>query len=48
MAGPTPAPRSTMPISAGILLTLELDRPFGGLITVSSTPLEHVYENLGH
>lgn len=34
-------------ISAGIMLTLELDQPFGGLIKISSTPLEHVYENLG-
>jgi hypothetical protein len=35
-------------VSGAIFLILELDRPFGGLIQLSSEPLRRVLEQLGH
>jgi hypothetical protein len=34
-------------VSGAIFLILELDRPFGGLIEISSAPLQRAFEHLG-
>jgi hypothetical protein len=39
---------SALSVSGAIFLVLELDRPFDGLIQISSAPMEHVLEHLGH
>ena len=35
-------------VSGAIFLVLELDRPFDGLVQISSAPMEHVLEHPGH
>jgi hypothetical protein len=34
-------------VSGAIFLIMELDRPFGGLIQISSAPLHNAIENIG-
>ncbi|MCX6875321.1 MAG: hypothetical protein NTW21_16170 [Verrucomicrobia bacterium] len=38
---------SAISVAGAIFLILELDRPFGGLIQISSEPLRKVLSNLG-
>ena len=39
---------SALSVSGAIFLVLELDRPFDGLVQISSAPLENVLAHLGH
>jgi hypothetical protein len=35
-------------VSSALFLILELDRPFNGLIRISSTPMQNVVSHLAH
>lgn len=39
---------AALSVSGGILLILELDRPFDGFIRISSTPMHHTLSSLAH
>ena len=39
---------AALSVSGGILLILELDRPFDGFIRISNTPMLHTLEDLAH
>lgn len=39
---------AALSVSGGILLILELDRPFGGFVQISDAPMREVYTQLGH
>ena len=39
---------TALSVAGGILLILELDRPFEGFIQIPSEPMRHVLTYLGH
>jgi len=37
-----------MAVSGGIAIVLEMDTPFEGIVQISSAPIHHAIEVLGH